>query len=302
MNNVLFNDNDNSGKETLSRTEILFDSVTTKSDVLNILRSNQSLTRIPLPSPIVSTEQAAKDFKRERVLLNEIPFIPDQDRNSRNNGFILTLTKLVQRLQNQLINKSSLDVADVTSCILQRASRTATGIVRLSFSAVTLCKMTKFYYFDWSGADSYFMVQKLFSVEGTFITQKINKYDPPVRVDVFVNLPVANNNELNVNTLNTSRTREGSISSRTSGLSESDIFGNYLNKSRSMKTSTPPPLKTGRDSNAIVDVAHMCTRIESTNIFSLYDVSIMKRNENRLLITSQIALLSIAFLYLGMSD
>ena len=117
------------------------------------------------------------------------------------------------------------------------------------------------------------MVQKLFSVEGTFITQKIDKYDPPVKVDVFVTLPGMRNNELIVNPLNSSRVRGGSISSRTSGHSESDNSVSYLTKSRSMKTSTPPPLKTDRDSSAAADVPHLCTRIESTNVFSLYDVS-----------------------------
>jgi hypothetical protein len=119
-------------KMSLSTIEMLFDSATTKNDVLNILRNNQPLKRISLPSPIVSTEQAAKDFKRERVLLNEVPFIPDQDHTSRKNGFILTLTKLIQRLRNKIPHKCP-DVADITSCILQRASRTATGLQTTTF-------------------------------------------------------------------------------------------------------------------------------------------------------------------------
>lgn len=144
-----------------SNIDVVFGTASTKESVMELLRSGRHLGRIPLPSPSISVEQAAKDFKRERVLFNQVPFIPNQDDRSRSNGFVLSLQRLVERLQRQGSCVSP-DVADVTGLILQRACRTTTG------------------------ADSYFMVQKLFCVSGTHVTHKSGRRDPPVKVDVFV--------------------------------------------------------------------------------------------------------------------
>ena len=51
------------------------------------------------------------------------------------------------------------DIADI---IIQRACRTS------------------------AGADSFFTTQRMFCVDGTFVTQKTNPHDPPIKIDVFV--------------------------------------------------------------------------------------------------------------------
>jgi hypothetical protein len=106
------------------------------------------LRRIPIElAPNVSKEQAEKDFKRERVLLNGVYFIPDKVDMVRCEAFALSLRHLVERLQrqeNESSSSSSSKASSISDIILQRGCRTS------------------------AGADSFFMVQKLLCVEGTF--------------------------------------------------------------------------------------------------------------------------------------
>ena len=141
-----------------------FSALKTKQDVIRALENNSLLCRIPLPSPVVSVEQAHKDFRRERVLLNDVAFIPDNIDLNRCHAFSETLTVLLERMMRnkELYNQDLFEsVDDITDTILQRACRTA------------------------AGSDSFFRVQNLLCVEDTVVTQKTFLHDPPIRVDVF---------------------------------------------------------------------------------------------------------------------
>ena len=100
-----------------------------------------------LTSPSVTTEQANKDFKRECVLLNDVPFIPDNDDPDRCHAFSFTVTLLLERLLHHRSNIADQCVypssRELTDMVMQRACRTS------------------------AGADSFFMIQKLLCVEGT---------------------------------------------------------------------------------------------------------------------------------------
>lgn len=141
-----------------------FSALKTKQDVIKALENNSLLCRIPLPSPVVSVEQAHKDFRRERVLLNDVAFIPDNVDLNRCHAFSETLSVLLERMMRnkELYNQEYFEtVDDITDTILQRACRTA------------------------AGSDSFFRVQSLLCVEDTVVTQKTFLHDPPIRVDVF---------------------------------------------------------------------------------------------------------------------
>ena len=64
----------------------------TKAEVEAALKmDSQCLTGIHLSQPATPIAQALKDFRRERVLFNEVPFIPDKADTDRNVGFALLL-------------------------------------------------------------------------------------------------------------------------------------------------------------------------------------------------------------------
>jgi hypothetical protein len=105
----------------------------------------------------VSIGQAIKDFMRERVILNGVPFIPDEVDENRCHAFGLTLKLLIQRITGEEL--SSGIIADD---ILKRGCRTS------------------------AGADSYFKVAELLCVEGTFVIQRSDPSDPPITLDVFL--------------------------------------------------------------------------------------------------------------------
>lgn len=149
----------------LSEIDNRFASARTKSDVIKALENNYLLCRIPLLSPVVTMEQAHKDFERERVLLNDVAFIPDIFDVNRCHAFSVTLSVLLERLMKNkdAFNKDHYENAgEIADAILQRACRTA------------------------AGSDSYFKIQQLLCVENTVITQKTFLHDPPIRVDVFI--------------------------------------------------------------------------------------------------------------------
>lgn len=80
---------------------------------------------IPVTTPVVTLDQAKRDFKRERVLFNDVPFIPDKTDVHRCHAFSLTLEKLVQRLVSRTQHGSdSMPSFEVISdIIMQRACR-----------------------------------------------------------------------------------------------------------------------------------------------------------------------------------
>ena len=157
----------------LSDLKYVFQSVRTKADVLRAVLHEEVLRRIPIEqAPSVSKEQAEKDFRRERVILNGVFFIPDKVDVVRCEAFALSLHHLVERLQMQegsraasssSSSSSSSRSMNISDTILQRGCRTS------------------------AGADSFFMVQKLLCVEGTFVTQKTSlRAEDPIIVDVFL--------------------------------------------------------------------------------------------------------------------
>ncbi len=177
-----------SEKEAMEQQSVLdeiasrFGGTKSKHDVLHALARTTILHRIPLPAPVVSIAQAHKDFRRERVLLNDVAFIPDKLSEQRCHSFVQTLDVLVARLMrpqfyddpeaprdSRLVPLPSVydttlfpTFESVRDSILQRACRTS------------------------AGADSFFTVQKMLCIEGTFMTQKTLEEDPPIHIDVFL--------------------------------------------------------------------------------------------------------------------
>lgn len=155
-------------EKILKDLTLIFQNVKTKADLIKAIAHEEVLRRIPIEhAPSVSKEQAEKDFRRERVILNGVFFIPDKVDMVRCEAFALSLHHLVQRLQLQEgkstpSSSSSSRSNDISDTILQRGCRTS------------------------AGADSFFMVQKLLCVEGTFVTQKTSlRSEDPIIVDVF---------------------------------------------------------------------------------------------------------------------
>eukprot|EP01031_Cornospumella_fuschlensis_P048974 gene48974-59956_t len=138
----------------------------TKAEILHTLDCCTILHRIPLPAPTVSIEQAQKDFRRERILLNDVAFVPDKDDVERSVAFSRTLKVLLQRLMRNraVYNSQQYSGADaIADLLLQRACRTS------------------------AGSDSFFTIQKMFCVEDTIVTQNTTiTDDPPIHIDVFL--------------------------------------------------------------------------------------------------------------------
>mmetsp|Transcript_24387 Transcript_24387/g.26660 ORF Transcript_24387/g.26660 Transcript_24387/m.26660 type:complete len:372 (+) Transcript_24387:101-1216(+) len=149
----------------LEELDLKFGSASSKHDVIKALETCNVLHRIPLPEPNVSIEQALKDFYREKVLLNDVAFIPDKHDDDRSHGFSQTLHVLLSRMTTDTSTYNFEKYGDsksVGNLLMQRACRTS------------------------AGADSFFTVQKLLCTEGTFLTQKTLEDDPPVLIDVFL--------------------------------------------------------------------------------------------------------------------
>jgi hypothetical protein len=149
----------------LEELEIKFGAAKNKTQIIHALEHSAILHRIPVPMPNASTEQARKDFRRERVLLNDVPFIPDKIDVDRCNAFSMTLSILLERMSripDSFDKELYPDFEALTAAVMQRACRTG------------------------AGADSFFMVQKLLCVEGTFVTQRTFMNDSPIKIDVFL--------------------------------------------------------------------------------------------------------------------
>mmetsp|Transcript_37851 Transcript_37851/g.65410 ORF Transcript_37851/g.65410 Transcript_37851/m.65410 type:complete len:784 (-) Transcript_37851:320-2671(-) len=149
----------------IEELDFRFGAAKNKHQILSALEHCAVLHRIPLCNPNTTSEQARKDFRRERVLLNDVPFIPDNIDEDRCHAFDKTLNVLVERMarRKELYDTELYSTTEaITDAVLQRACRTG------------------------AGADSFFAVQKLLCVEGTFVTQRTYVSDPPIRIDVFV--------------------------------------------------------------------------------------------------------------------
>jgi hypothetical protein len=89
----------------------------TKHDVIKSLDSCQLLHCIPLPEPNVTLAQALKDFYREKVLFNDVAFIPDSVDEHRSHGFFQTMHKLLERLASNQNGKFSFNFLSFSALI-----------------------------------------------------------------------------------------------------------------------------------------------------------------------------------------
>jgi len=139
--------------------DTIFQELLKRKDYMEAIEMNKYLLDdIALNPAFVSVEQAIKDFRREQVLLNDVPFIPDSVYPPY---FSLALQLLVERLI-RLNGNFSGNSRDISDLILQRACRTS------------------------SGADSFFKVQSMFRVDGSIVVQRSSSKHPPIVVDVFL--------------------------------------------------------------------------------------------------------------------
>lgn len=142
---------------TLEETirEFEFHKARQKEELVRILaKSFTEDDLIILDDPLdITVEQTRKDFRRERVLLNDIAFIPHREHSYRNDAFENTLS--------QLCSLHGEDCDYMKDAVMKAACRTGTG------------------------ADAYFVVQKLVNVEDLLLVQRSCNDDPPVVLDVF---------------------------------------------------------------------------------------------------------------------
>jgi hypothetical protein len=220
--------------------ELKFGSAKSKQDVIHALENCHVLHRIPLDTPInVSIEQSFKDFSREKVLLNDVPFIPDKLDNDRSMAFVQTVSLYVSRLARMAKTKVFDDnlynnVGEVSNILLQRACRTS------------------------AGSDSFFTVQKMLCIEGTFLTQKTLVDDPPVHIDVFL----APKSALYSSTTNNEAGySEGEDTKKLSG---------RLYKSAELEY--PTQFLTSLNRIPDEDQLELCARIQVSNSFAIFDV------------------------------
>jgi hypothetical protein len=122
----------NGNNDALTSLKTTFQNVRSKADVIKAISNEEVLRRIPIEqAPNVSKEQAEKDFRRERVLLNGVYFIPDKVDMVRCEAFALSLHHLVERLQRQenaSSSSSSSKASSISDTILQRGCRTSAGL------------------------------------------------------------------------------------------------------------------------------------------------------------------------------
>ena len=187
-----------------------------KEEVLEALKQHSdSLINIHLAQPVTPLTQAIKDFRRERVLFNEVPFIPDKADPSRNVGFALTLNEYLRRIrerfptgvdnsQSRSARGRSVSVfterdaaSDGSSSGEKRTKESEAssrgGLLNLdcmTSAEIILQRSCR----SSAGTDSFFMIQKLFCAEGTLVTQRSNilgfvpfiNGEPPVVIDVYL--------------------------------------------------------------------------------------------------------------------
>jgi hypothetical protein len=247
----------------LEELQTKFGAAKTKQEIIHALESCQVLHRIPLPEPSVSIAQSLKDFYREKVLLNDVAFIPDKHDTDRSHGFSQTLYVLLEKLTR---DPSVFDVEaygnykELGNVLMQRACRTA------------------------AGSDSFFTVQKMLCTEGTFLTQKMLAVEPPVLIDVFlaptkseqlVNHSYSYDNQAPSSSFPTSfpssfsqqqmlaengheNTSEKASSFSSSMKNNNNLISSILNENA---PGNLPPLRMD-----------LCARIQVTNFFAIFDV------------------------------
>lgn len=121
----------------------------------------------PENSPHVSVSQAVKDFRREKVVFNGIPFVPHTVNQYRGDMFIKTLYEyaaLMVKLNSKSCAETFQCESSIGDLIMQNSCRTS------------------------AGADSYFILQDLFNIDGTILSQRTEQHnDPPIIIDLLMN-------------------------------------------------------------------------------------------------------------------
>lgn len=97
-----------------------------KSQVRASLRKYQK-GRIALPARLIEVDQAVKDFRREKVILNGVKYVPDTPRGSPE--FLRALGRLLSDLSCGEEKCTSSNQPLIFKEVLTRASRTCTGII-----------------------------------------------------------------------------------------------------------------------------------------------------------------------------
>lgn len=163
----------------------------TKDDVIKIIKSsstnestgvstysqrdiNSTLSGFPgkltrkLPCPsLVDLDQAIKDFRREKVIFNGVPFIPSVMDPFKSEIFPKALSEFSSRMQ--LLHPS---------CYNQESFQTGRSISE--FILQNSCRTS-------AGADSYFLLQRDFCVNGTTLLQRTEFCeDLPINIDLSV--------------------------------------------------------------------------------------------------------------------
>jgi hypothetical protein len=193
-----------------------FQGAQSKGDVMRALLVCQALfQRIVIDkAPVVSKDQAWKDFRRERVVLNGVVFIPDKVDDSRSEAFGKALRILVERMLRLEAKPAAVPAAAATAAATAAAAVAATAYSAPSSSSSSSGKGSLSSSLSSSasspplpppseasivsdtilqrgcrtsaGADTFFLVQQLFCVDGTFVTQKTSLHaEEPIIVDVF---------------------------------------------------------------------------------------------------------------------
>lgn len=254
-----------SPRRVLGESETCFGAAKSKTDVLRALQQCSFLHRIPLSPPVVPIAQAHKDFKRERVLLNDVAFIPHRERESRSAAFSLTLELLVSRLlRTQYLRHQALprpcddsvysSAQSVCDLILQRACRTS------------------------AGADAFFAVQKMLCVEGTFVSQKAADEVPPIHIDVFLahahtqthtQAHAYRENHATIRRMFHSHTHDGSNESE-------DTHNNNANNAEAHTNTRNDSDELVTIPAALLPQMDLCCRIEVSNSFAVFDVHAME--------------------------
>jgi hypothetical protein len=179
-----------------------------KDDLINALEQYAGeLISIPLAQPSTPISQALKDFRRERILFNEVPFIPDKSDSHRNIAFGLTLDEFIKRIhrcypncdrsmndnnysddsegqcddKNNNNNNNNNNNRNKNENNKKEESSTENNSNNNDADLLNLNEMTSHHRIlqracrTSAGADSFFMIHGLFAtVPGTFVTQRTN--------------------------------------------------------------------------------------------------------------------------------
>lgn len=147
--------------------------ITDKEKILKFVKS-RGITHEPIDllrnntqSQNIAIQQAMKDFRREKVVFNNVSFIPHSVETYRCESFVKTLYLSAERLARQIsvcADEYTHNAHRIAEIILQSSCRTS------------------------AGADSYFYLQEIFNIDSVILSQRTSSTedDPPVMIDLSV--------------------------------------------------------------------------------------------------------------------